>query len=623
MTTDPGGDAVEAPSNGEATVWADRVLVALADLAGEVTETGLIEQVAVRFADRFGPSDRVYAANADWPRWHDAVREALRSLVAQGLVHDGDSPALSPTGRDRLDATRAATADATTGADGQTADSSSDEGPSLVPGVIAPPLRSGAAREKLGFAREDDQSIPVMIEVNLRFAGGVEGAFARLEALWARVTGGRGHLSRVSEQYAAGELSMQEMERLVAADAAPVRWPRRSIIRLWPDFPVQLHVDASCVTVKADAARRSFNAYGDGIVWAVIDSGIWGEHPHFSGHHTLDHDDVKGLHRTFPVLGDPTPDGALVDDTGHGTHVTGIIAGAVQPWLDEKPGRSIRATENRYNVESPREPLRVPRDISDPSLLAGMAPRARLVSLKVLQSGGTLQDRVHRVIRALAYVREVNGGAVDEMRIHGVNLSIGYEFEAEWSECGRSPLCMEVDKLVRSGVAVVVAAGNSGNAGAETLTGGSGVHGRLFTITDPGNAIGAITIGSTHRSQPYAHGVTYTSSKGPTLDGRLKPNLVAPGEGITSCAAGAKLAALLAGDPPGDTAYYGEHSGTSIAAAHVSGAIAAFLSVSGGYIGQPGEVKRLFMSNANSLGRHEFLQGAGLIDLMRVLSSVS
>ena len=71
-----------APSvSAEATVWADRVLVALADLAGEVTETNLIEQVAVRFADRFGPSDRVYAANADCPRWHDAVREALRSLV--------------------------------------------------------------------------------------------------------------------------------------------------------------------------------------------------------------------------------------------------------------------------------------------------------------------------------------------------------------------------------------------------------------------------------------------------------------------------------------------------------------------------------------------------------------
>jgi hypothetical protein len=136
-----------APSvSAEATVWADRVLVALADLAGEVTETNLIEQVAVRFADRFGPSDRVYAANADCPRWHDAVREALRSLVAQGLVHGGDSPALSPAGRDHLDAARASTAEATTGAGGQVGGSSSDEGPLLLAGVIAPPLRSGAKK---------------------------------------------------------------------------------------------------------------------------------------------------------------------------------------------------------------------------------------------------------------------------------------------------------------------------------------------------------------------------------------------------------------------------------------------------------------------------------------------
>jgi subtilisin family serine protease len=608
--------------NAEAAVWADRIVVALADLGGEVTETMLIEQVAVRFADRFGPSDRTYAANADYPRWHDAVREALRSLVAQGLVHDSGSLALNPAGRDHLDAARAATAEAITGAAGQVGGSSSDEGPLLLPGVIAPPLRSGASRENMGFTPEEDESIPVMIEVNLRFAGGVERAFARLEALWARVTDGHTQLSRVSEQYAAGELSMQEIERLVAADAAPVRWPWRSINRLWPDFPVRLHVDASCVTIKADAARRSFNAYGDGIVWAVIDSGIWGDHPHFSGHHTLDHADVKDLHRTFPVLGEPTPDGALVDDTGHGTHVAGIIAGAAQPWLDEKPARSIRATENRYNVENPHEPLRVPRDVSDPSLLAGMAPRARLVSLKVLQSGGMLEDRVHRVIRALAYVREVNGGAVEGMRIHGVNLSIGYEFSPEWFACGQSPLCVEVDKLVRSGVVVVVAAGNSGYGTLAVTFEAPTKFGLAMTINDPGNAERAITVGSTHRDAPHTYGVSYFSSKGPTGDGRRKPDLLAPGERITSCAAGANLAAVLAGDPPGDTAYYVEDSGTSMAAPHVSGAIAALLSVRREFIGRPEDVKNIVVGSATSLGRGRDFEGAGLLDLMRALQAI-
>ena len=41
-------------------------------------------------------------------------------------------------------------------------------------------------------------------------------------------------------------------------------------------------------------------------------------------------------------------------------------------------------------------------------------------------------------------------------------MSVGYEFEPEWFACGQSPLCVEVDRLVRSGVVVVVAAGNTG-----------------------------------------------------------------------------------------------------------------------------------------------------------------
>ena len=58
-----------------------------------------------------------------------------------------------------------------------------------------------------------------------------------------------------------------------------------------------------------------------------------------------------------------------------------------------------------------------------------------------------------------------------------------------------------------------------------------------------------------------------------------------------------------------------------MAAAHVSGAIAALLSARTEYIGQPDMVKKLFTDTATDLGRHEFFQGAGLVDLMRALSS--
>jgi subtilisin family serine protease len=189
---------------------------------------------------------------------------------------------------------------------------------------------------------------------------------------------------------------------------------------------------------------------------------------------------------------------------------------------------------------------------------------------------------------------------------------------------GQSPLCRELDLLVGTGVVAVVSAGNAGAGG--TLEGLSGdVYGQLSTITDPGNAGCAITVGSVHRYRPHTYGVTFDSSKGPTLDGRLKPDLVAPGEGITSAATGQ----MIAGVPPlapaaGDSsrvARYCEDTGTSMSAAHVSGAIAAFLSIRNEYIGQPELVKKLFRDTAIDLGRHEFYQGAGLIDLMAALSS--
>src|SRR3978361_2108155 len=109
-------------------------------------------------------------------------------------------------------------------------------------------------------------------------------------------------------------------------------------------------------------------------------------------------------------------------------------------------------------------------------------------------------------------------------------------------------------------------------------------------INDPGNAENAITVGSTHRDMPHTYGVSYFSSKGPTGDGRLKPDLVAPGERILSCAAGGAKQDASDGLPRLDKNppfQYLEDSGPSMAAPHVSGVIAAFLSIRREFIGQP------------------------------------
>ena len=198
----------------------------------------------------------------------------------------------------------------------------------------------------------------------------------------------------------------------------------------------------------------------------------------------------------------------------------------------------------------------------------------------------------------------------------------GFRTASKWFACGQSPICVEVDRLVRSGVVVVVAAGNTGY-GALSAAERQTRTGFQVTINDPGNAAWAITVGATHRDMPHTYGVSYFSSKGPTGDGRLKPDLVAPGERITSCAAGRVLAALSDGaDPPKEAAVYTDDSGTSMAAPHVSGAIAAFLSIRREFIGRPEEVKRLFLETATSLGRERYFEGHGLLDLMRTIQAV-
>ena len=190
-----------------------------------------------------------------------------------------------------------------------------------------------------------------------------------------------------------------------------------------------------------------------------------------------------------------------------------------------------------------------------------------------------------------------------------MNLSVGYDFDPEWFACGQSPLCVEVDRLVRSGVVVVVAAGNTGYGYANTAIAQASAAAPL-TINDPGNAELAITVGSTHRDMPHIYGVSYFSSKGPTGDGRLKPDSSRPGEKIISCAPrkrrrdGRAAAAAARRD-----ATYIEDSGTSMAAPHVSGVVAAFLSIRREFIGQPEEVKQIFLPTRHRPAARALLPG--------------
>lgn len=132
-----------------------------------------------------------------------------------------------------------------------------------------------------------------------------------------------------------------------------------------------------------------------------------------------------------------------------------------------------------------------------------------------------------------------------------------------------------------------------------------------LSIGDPANLDECLVVGSVHATKPHLYGVSYFSSRGPTADGRAKPDVVAPGEKILSCLAGGRGAT--------EEALYTRMSGTSMAAPHVSGVAACFLSARPEFKGFPDKVKRHLMTQATDLEPARMHQGAGLVNLVKML----
>lgn len=235
----------------------------------------------------------------------------------------------------------------------------------------------------------------------------------------------------------------------------------------------------------------------------------------------------------------------VYDDHGHGTHCAGLIAGTG----DGGGG--------------------------------GVAPGAELVVIKVMDEDGAcyLSD----ALTALDWILENQG----DLGIDVISFSVGGEGPSD----GSTLLDTACDRMVDEGIVMCVAAGNSGPAARSIVT--------------PGTAEKVITVGA----MDPAGEIFQRSSRGPTPDNRVKPDLVAVGVNVTSARSG-----TLRGE--------GNMDGTSMAAPQVAGAAAVILEKRSDL--DPAEVKRLLLKSADDVGLSgpDNTYGHGALNLTSALSLV-
>ncbi len=281
---------------------------------------------------------------------------------------------------------------------------------------------------------------------------------------------------------------------------------------------------------------------GTGVEIAILDTGIDSTHPSLDD---LDDNPATTDPKVIRAI-DFTDDNTINDLNGHGTHCAGIAAGTGGDGLGPK----------------------------------GVAPGALLWNVKVLdQYGVGLSSWIIEGVEYAAFGPDGIPNTGDEADV--ISMSLGGS-----PTDGTDPLSLAVDAAVDAGVVVAITAGNGYD---------------YFEIESPGVARNVITVGTSDKYDDLA----YFSSKGPTIDGRVKPDVLAPGVNILSSV-------------PYDIfgTYYLSTSGGSMATAHVSGTAALLLQkgVPPGWAA-PDYMKNTLISTAVDLDYNVYEQGGGRISV--------
>ena len=218
---------------------------------------------------------------------------------------------------------------------------------------------------------------------------------------------------------------------------------------------------------------------GAGVTMAIIDTGIDANH---SGLDDLDDDnstnDTKVI-AFFDAVNNPgATNGSEIhpyDDNGHGTHCAGITAGTGAPTFQH----------------------------------VGVAPHANLVGVKVLSGGGS--GTYAQVMAGMQWTVEKR----HEFNIRAASMSLGGPAVSEWTTSEQESVNRMANEMMRAGVAIFIAAGNSAFSA---------------QIGTPGSAEDAITVGALDKDTAIA----VYSSQGPTEEGRIKPNLAFVGSSVNA-----------------------------------------------------------------------------------------
>ena len=258
-----------------------------------------------------------------------------------------------------------------------------------------------------------------------------------------------------------------------------------------------------------DTAWAQTGYDGSGTTVAIIDTGIDGNHSSLDDQD----DDPSTYDPKIVAFYDPVNNPSLTngtevfpyDDQGHGSHCAGTTAGTGAPTYDHP----------------------------------GMAPQASLVGVKVLDEGGS--GSFATVMAGMEWTVEKRY----EFNIRAASMSLGGPGAIEWTSSEEDSVNRYANEMVRAGIALFIAAGNSA------------VSAQIGT---PGSAEDAITVGALDKDSSIA----IYSSQGPTEEGRIKPNIAYVGSDVMSVAANS-----------GDG--YVAFSGTSMATPGAAGVAALML----------------------------------------------